>query len=95
MTFEEFKATLSADKPNAGLPSLVEALWYDAKGNWDKAHDISQEANSAGHCLLHAYLHRKEGDTGNAHYWYNRAGRKMPSTTLEAEWEAIVKEFLR
>ncbi|MDO1446785.1 hypothetical protein Q0590_11010 [Rhodocytophaga aerolata] len=95
MTFEEFKSSLSADTPQAGMPKLAEALWYDAKGNWDKAHDIAQETNSPDHCLLHAYLHRKEGDTWNANYWYNRAGRKMPSTSLEAEWEAISREFLR
>ena len=95
MTFEEFTATLAADTPRAGMPKLVEALWYDAKGNWEKAHDIAQEANTAAHCLLHAYLHRKEGDTWNANYWYTRAGRTMPSASLEAEWESIVKEFLR
>jgi hypothetical protein len=95
MTFNEFKASLSADTPVAGIPKLVEALWYDAKGNWDKAHDIAQETNTPAYCLLHAYLHRKEGDKWNANYWYNRAGRKMPATSLEAEWESIVKEFLR
>ena len=94
MTFEEYKTTLSAEQPKSGMPKLVEALWYDAKGNWEKAHDIAQEANSSAHCLLHAYLHRKEGDNWNANYWYNRAGRKMPATSLDTEWEAIVKEFL-
>jgi hypothetical protein len=95
MTFEELKASLAADKPETGMPALAEALWYDAKGNWEKAHDIAQEANTPAHCLLHAYLHRKEGDTWNANYWYNRAGRKMPSASLEAEWEAIAREFLK
>jgi hypothetical protein len=95
MTFDDFNASLSAEKPAAGLPPLLEALWYDAKGNWEKAHDIAQEANTPAHCLLHAYLHRKEGDNWNANYWYNRAGRKMPAATLEAEWESLVEEFLR
>jgi hypothetical protein len=95
MNFEEFSSALSADKPKAGTPKLAEALWYDAKGNWEKAHDIAQEANTADHCLLHAYLHRKEGDTWNANYWYTRAGRKMPSVSLEKEWEILVKEFLQ
>lgn len=95
MTLEEFKASLLADKPAEGLPGLLAALWYDARGDWEKAHDIAQEANTPAHCLLHAYLHRKEGDTWNANYWYNRAGRKMPATSLESEWEAIARKFLR
>ena len=95
MTFEEFKASLSADQPIHGMSPILQALWYDGKGSWDKAHDLAQEANTTDHCHIHAYLHRKEGDNWNANYWYNRAGKKMPSTSLDSEWESMVKEYLR
>jgi hypothetical protein len=43
---------------------------------------------------VHAYLHRKEGDDGNAGYWYARAGRKFSETSFEAEWSEIARELL-
>ena len=46
-------------------------------------------------CWVHGYLHRKEGDFGNADYWYRRAGKARPSVSLNKEWEAIVKELLK
>jgi hypothetical protein len=95
MTFDEFKSSLSASTAPAGLTKELEAMWYDGKGNWNRAHNIAQENNSTSHCLIHAYLHRKEGDKWNASYWYNRAGRKMPAVTFDEEWEQIVKEFLQ
>jgi len=94
MTFEEFTKSLSEKQPQPNLPKELQALWYDAKGNWNKAHDIAQETNDPIYCLIHAYLHRKEGDTWNAGYWYKRADRKMPAITLEEEWEQIVRELL-
>lgn len=76
---------------NLSLP--LSALWHDARGDWAKAHDICQQAKSQEGDWVHAYLHRKEGDFGNAGYWYARAGRPMPNAdvTLEAEWEALVR----
>lgn len=94
MTFDLFKASLSLHNPEPGLAEELKALWYDANGNWEKAHEIAQAANDTPHCLIHAYLHRKEGDTWNAGYWYKQANRKMPSITLNEEWEQLVKEFL-
>ncbi|MFN8355137.1 MAG: hypothetical protein U0Y10_11855 [Spirosomataceae bacterium] len=95
MTITVFKASLSEKTPPAGLNELAQALWHDAQGDWHKAHEIAQ--SNEGHPrydALHAYLHRKEGDQWNANYWYRRAGRKMPATSLDAEWEALVIEFL-
>jgi hypothetical protein len=95
MHFAEFKMSLDSNSPLPGLSRGLEALWYDAKGNWNKAHQLAQEFNTPTHCLIHAYLHRKEGDTRNAQYWYTRAGRKMPAVSLEQEWEQIAKELLQ
>ncbi|MDQ3395918.1 MAG: hypothetical protein M3512_17680 [Bacteroidota bacterium] len=94
MDFNEFKNSLNASHPPAGIPKLVEALWFEKKGDWDAAHDISQDVNTLEGAWVHAYLHRKEGDIGNASYWYARAGRKMPEVSLDDEWEVIVKDFL-
>jgi hypothetical protein len=68
----------------------LRALWEDARGNWDRAHEIAQEIDDKTGAWIHAYLHRKEGDEGNAAYWYGRAGQPVAVGTLEAEWEQIV-----
>lgn len=70
------------------------ALWWDARGDWAKAHEVAQDVESADGAWVHAYLHRKEGDVGNASYWYRRAGRTVATTDLHAEWEQIVSEIL-
>ena len=43
---------------------------------------------------MHAYLHRVEGDLGNAGYWYRQAGQPVAIDALEAEWERIVVALL-
>ncbi|CAM2904314.1 hypothetical protein [Rariglobus hedericola] len=91
MTPAELKVLV--DPVKLSLP--LQALWHDAHGDWDRAHEVSQQAKSREGDWVHAYLHRKEGDPGNAGYWYSRAGRRMPleSVTLDAEWAAIVIEL--
>ncbi|QEC54068.1 hypothetical protein EDD80_11437 [Anseongella ginsenosidimutans] len=95
MTLDEFKATFSKNDPPPGLPPALTAMWYDARGDWENAHDIAQDLESSEGSWIHAYLHRKEGDAGNAAYWYRRAGKPFPSgLSLEQEWEGLVKAFL-
>lgn len=72
------------------MPTLLKALWHDARGEWDKAHGLAQDVNNQDGSWIHAYLHRKEGDRSNALYWYHRANRKIPAYSLEQEWEEIV-----
>jgi hypothetical protein len=93
MNLADFKKSLHSPAPPA-VSSYLQALWYDGKGDWEKAHTIIQDINDQTAAWVHAYLHRKEGDTGNADYWYNRAGRKRPGISLEEEWEKIVSELL-
>jgi hypothetical protein len=69
-------------------------LWYEKKGYWNRAHEIAQDIDSEEACLIHAYLHRKEGDLINAEYWYHRAGKKLSEIPFEEEWESLVNEFL-
>lgn len=91
MLFEEFKASLHAKSPPAGLGGALEALWHDARGEWRAAHERVQSESGEEAAWVHAYLHRKEGDLSNAHYWYRRAGKTPPRTSLDEEWEAIAK----
>jgi hypothetical protein len=96
MTMEEFRATLAGAVPPAGIPAALEAMWQDARGRWDVAHQIAQdipEADKTG-AWIHAYLHRKEGDLGNAGYWYRRAGKSVAQDSLEDEWTRIVTALL-
>ena len=95
MTIAEFKKSLNESQPPDGVTDLLRAMWYDGKGDWETSHNIAQEIHSNEGSWVHAYLHRKEGDVGNAGYWYNRAGRKFPKHSLEEEWEEIVGVLLR
>ena len=94
MTLDDFKATLgAAAAPPAVTPALL-ALWHDARGDWDAAHRVAQDVDDANGAWVHAYLHRKEGDAGNAAYWYRRARRPVATGDLLAEWEQIVSALL-
>lgn len=85
----EFRESLEADAPPPGLTAALEALWWDAKGDWTRAHERAMAAEDREAAWVHAYLHRKEGDFSNAAYWYRRAGHPVCEGTLESEWEAI------
>jgi hypothetical protein len=95
MDLNKFKSTLSFDTVPSGLSDALQAMWYDAKGNWVRAHDIAQEMPGAEGSWIHAYLHRKEGDHGNAAYWYHRANQPVCKFSLEEEWQQIVTALLR
>ena len=97
MDFEGFEHSLGAKRPPPGIGPLLRALWHEARGDWERAHAIVQREHSPVAAAIHAYLHRKEGDVGNAGYWYSRAGRPMPAAgvSLETEWAAIACELLR
>jgi len=83
------------DGPSSEWSGLIQALWWAKKGYWEKAHEIAQSAGSVEGDWVHAYLHREEGDIGNASYWYARAGKPVCSSSLSVEWEEMVKELLK
>lgn len=94
MTLDELRAALDRPQPPAGLPHLVLALWLEGRGDWSGAHGIAQDDKSPEAAWVHAYLHRKEGDEGNAAYWYARAGRAPFTGTFEQEWAAIARRLM-
>jgi len=94
MTLTEFRASLDQAEPPAASAMALRTLWWDAKGDWDRAHACAQQDAGAAGAIVHAYLHRKEGDLSNAGYWYRRAGRPVFPGPLEAEWTALAEEML-
>jgi hypothetical protein len=95
MTVSEFRTSLSQDVPPSQCSDLLQALWYDGKGDWERAHTIAQEIHTNKGSWIHAYLHRKEGDNGNASYWYHMAHKPFPTISLDQEWETLVAEFVK
>ena len=91
---EQFQQSLTLASPPPEVSDHLKALWYDAKDDWEQSHTIIQDIEDADAAWVHAYLHRKEGDTGNADYWYRRAGKKRPSVSLEQEWKNIVADLI-
>ena len=94
MTYEEFVATVKNEQPSGDLSNILIALWWDKKGNWDKAHAIAQQIPTVQGSAVHAYLHREEGVIWNADYWYRRANRSRPDGSLNDEWTSLVNEML-
>lgn len=77
------------DEFNEKWSPYKKALYFEKKGNWDKAHELVQDLPDQKASWIHAYLHRVEGDEFNAGYWYRKAGKPIPSSTLREEWEYL------
>jgi hypothetical protein len=89
VTIEEFRVS-----DGSGFFGALLALWWDARGDWNRAHEVAQDVAGPDGAWVHAYLHRKEGDLENAGYWYRRAGRSVATGDSRLEWEGIVREML-
>jgi hypothetical protein len=94
MTLPEFKSSLARTRPPAGVPAAVVALWWAAKDDWKKAHQIVMDESSKECAWVHAYLHRLEGDLENARYWYRRAKRPVAAGSFPDEWNDIARTLL-
>ena len=94
MDYEDFIASLQQPAPPAGLSLALQALWFEGNKNWTQAHELAQQDEGRDGAWVHAYLHRVEGDLGNAAYWYRRAGQPVQSVPLAQEWEALVRALL-
>ncbi len=95
MDMAAFKTSISQPEPPAKLDLALQALWWDAKGDWKEAHEHAQQDEGNPRCdWVHAYLHRKEGDASNARYWYKQAGKPAVSGSLDQEWSEIAQALL-
>ena len=95
MDYETFvKSVSEKSAPDSQLSLPLQALWWERKGDWDKAHARGQEAGSQEGDRVHAYLHRREGDEGNASYWYRRANSQKPNVSLDEEWQHLAEQLL-
>ncbi len=94
MEIDAFKQSLDQKEPPSGLSAALQALWYDANGEWKRAHELAQSQRDEAGCWVHAYLHRVEGDESNAGYWYGRAGKAHSQAALKNEWAEIATELL-
>jgi hypothetical protein len=95
MTLNDFHTSLAQPEPPAHLSPALAGLWWDAKGNWTRAHESAQQDEGPEGSWVHAYLHRKEGDASNAAYWYRRAGKTMSRENLAEEWRSILADLLK
>lgn len=94
MQYREFTDSLGRDACPGGLEPCLQALWYDAMGEWAAAHEIVQRIDTVMAARIHAYLHRKEGDDWNSRYWHRQAGSAFPADmSLNGEWDMLVQEL--
>ena len=94
MDLNEFRSSIDKNDPPDAMSFALRTLWWDAKGDWHRAHACAQQDRTQTGSSVHAYLHRKEGDAANAAGWYSRAGRAPPTGPLEEEWEMLARQLL-
>ena len=93
MTYDTFLTACETGQLPADAPDLLRSLYEDKRGDWDTAHSIAQTIQTRDGSLVHAYLHREEGDIGNSNYWYTRAQASAPAVSLEEEWESLARAY--
>jgi hypothetical protein len=89
-----FRESLTGYEPPPNLSLALRALWLEAKGDWDGAHEVAQADEGGAGDWVHAYLHRKEGDASNAAYWYKQARKPVYRGSSEEEWGEIATALL-
>jgi hypothetical protein len=94
VNLQEFRESLHRDQPPSELSLPLAGLWWDAKGDWTRAHESAQQDEGPSGAWVHAYLHRKEGDSSNAAYWYRRAAKRPAQSSLQEEWLQIADSLL-
>ena len=94
MDLKAFKASLNQEAPPEDAGRALKALWHAANDDWHKAHRLAQGQRDENGAWVHAYLHRVEGNAGNAAHWYRRAGKPQPATPLDQEWDEIAAALL-
>ena len=60
MTVAEFEATLTQPDPPSDLPPLLRALWHERRGDWTRAHEITQEIDDEWRVIVEGLLTRSD-----------------------------------
>lgn len=96
MNIDELLTSASSDdQPPTELSDELRSLWHAKAGNWDDAHNIAQDIHTPMGSWIHALLHLIEGDTGNAGYWFRKAGKPTRVIAdIDALWTEIASELL-
>lgn len=92
---EDFVQSLEGDAPPPFATPMLHAIWHGLRGEWNAAHELAQEQDDAEGAWVHAWLHRIEGDLGNADYWYRRAGRVSRRDETRGEGLQIAVALIR
>lgn len=91
---QDFIRSLDDAAPPPSAPPMLRAIWQGLRGDWDAAHELAQARDDAQGAWVHAWLHRIEGDFGNADYWYRRADRPAQRGDIRDEGLAIAQALL-
>lgn len=97
MTVQDFLTQVKeGGAPPTELSREARALWLGGVGDWHGSHELCQDAQRGLGARIHAWLHRQEGDYGNALYWYHRAEAEAwpQEGDLEKEWQELVEAAL-
>ena len=94
-SYDAFVLSLDRDEPPPFATALLRAVWYGLRGDWNAAHEIAQAQDDAEGAWVHAWLHRIEGDAGNARYWYQRSRRPWRSDDIRVEGQQIAMALIR
>jgi hypothetical protein len=91
---DAFVASLDEDRPPSSATPMLRAVWHGLRGDWDAAHELAQAQDDVEGAWVHAWLHRIEGDLGNADYWYRRAHRQPRRDDIRAEGLDIARALI-
>ena len=92
---DAFVSSLDREAAPVGATPMLRAVWHGLRGDWDAAHKLAQAQDDAEGAWVHAWLHRIEGDLGNADYWYRHAGRPSRRDDTRDEGLEIARALLR
>ena len=92
--FDAFLLSLDQDEATPFATPMLRAIWHGLRGEWHAAHELAQGQDDAAGAWVDAWLHRIEGDLGNADYWYRRAQRPSRRDDTRTEGLAIARELI-
>lgn len=92
---DQFIQSLAHEKAPTFATPLLRAIWHGLRGDWQTAHELAQAQDDAEGAWVHAWLHRIEGDLGNADYWYQRAHRKSRRDDTRDEGLEIARALIQ